>query len=110
MASVLSGYIRLTRGGNNNRLIRTFRVKGKYYRSLVATAVAMCRPITDALNAQNSAALHRLECCFCLTNEKNVVFLNCGHMCICATCLHANKFIKCPRCRAPNTGTLRVYY
>jgi len=39
------------------------------------------------------------ECIICLTNEKNVVFVPCGHFCCCSECYPKLSDI-CPLCRA----------
>ena len=39
------------------------------------------------------------ECCACMTNKTNVLFCNCGHICICERCLPLNRENKCPVCK-----------
>jgi len=47
-------------------------------------------------------------CVVCCDNEKNMVFLNCGHLATCPDC--CVKVETCPICRAPKTETMAVYY
>ena len=42
------------------------------------------------------------QCVICLDEEPNVIFCNCGHLCICKTCL-VRKLDKCPVCKKENT-------
>jgi len=47
-------------------------------------------------------------CNVCLTNPKEVILLNCGHVCVCADCvLKLNS--KCPVCRSHIVGTHPAY-
>jgi len=40
------------------------------------------------------------SCVVCLTNQREIVLLNCGHICLCAECLEALPVpLKCPVCR-----------
>jgi len=41
-------------------------------------------------------------CIVCLTNPREIVLLNCGHICLCAECLHElPEPLMCPFCRQP---------
>ena len=48
------------------------------------------------------------ECMVCLDKEPNVLFCNCGHLCVCEECrtLMSDKN-KCPSCKADNK-TIRI--
>ena len=43
------------------------------------------------------------ECVICLTNPPNVLFCNCGHMCLCSECERKKISNKCPMCKIGNT-------
>ena len=47
------------------------------------------------------------ECVICKENGPNILFCNCGHLCICNNCLEFKKLSKCPVCKTENT-ILRV--
>ena len=47
------------------------------------------------------------ECVICIENEPNILFCNCGHLCIGNNCLEFKKLSKCPVCKTENT-ILRV--
>ena len=49
----------------------------------------------------------RLLCKICLTNEMEVVFLNCSHLACCKAC--SKKCTNCPICRKFIRETLRIY-
>ena len=42
------------------------------------------------------------ECVICLEKEPNVLFCNCGHLCICEKCL-VHRYDNCPVCKKENT-------
>ena len=43
------------------------------------------------------------ECVICLTNQPNVLFCNCGHMCICEECDRVKSLETCPVCKTKST-------
>ena len=42
------------------------------------------------------------ECVICLTNPPNVLFCNCGHLCLCLECERKKLSNKCPICKTEN--------
>jgi len=54
-------------------------------------------------------------CCVCLSNESNIVLINCGHACLCEECsieLKQQVFsnnINCPICRT-NSSMIKIYF
>ena len=42
------------------------------------------------------------ECVICLTNPSNVLFCNCGHLCLCSECERKKLLNKCPICKTEN--------
>ena len=48
------------------------------------------------------------ECPICLDRERDTAFIPCGHR-ACATCAGQMSSSRCPVCREPFSGTLRVY-
>ena len=42
------------------------------------------------------------ECVICLTNPPNVLFCNCGHLCLCSECDKLKISNKCPICKTEN--------
>eukprot|EP00088_Acartia_fossae_P006451 TRINITY_DN12964_c0_g1_i3.p1 TRINITY_DN12964_c0_g1~~TRINITY_DN12964_c0_g1_i3.p1 ORF type:complete len:148 (+),score=24.52 TRINITY_DN12964_c0_g1_i3:40-483(+) len=52
------------------------------------------------------------RCVVCLTGEKEVIVLDCGHVCMCLNCGHEimrTRNPKCPICRAP-VDQLKKFY
>ena len=48
------------------------------------------------------------ECVICLTNPSNILFCNCGHLCVCEECSKTGESLeKCPICKTENTN-LRI--
>ena len=43
------------------------------------------------------------ECVICLENKNNVLFCNCGHICVCEKCIEIKRLTKCPVCKTKNT-------
>ena len=48
------------------------------------------------------------ECPICLDRERDTAFIPCGHR-ACAACAGQVSLSRCPVCREPFSGTLRVY-
>ena len=42
------------------------------------------------------------ECVICLTNPPNVLFCNCGHLCLCVECDEIKSLLVCPVCKTAN--------
>ena len=42
------------------------------------------------------------ECIICLTNQPNIIFCNCGHLCYCAKCYKIKTLSTCPICKTDN--------
>ena len=42
-------------------------------------------------------------CCICLSNPSNIIFTDCGHLCICDSCNEKLTELKCPICRTEIT-------
>ena len=40
------------------------------------------------------------KCVICLSNEPNILFSNCNHICICLECEEVNPLNSCPYCRS----------
>ena len=50
------------------------------------------------------------ECIVCLVNERNVVLLECGHICVCVDCAEILPIPrKCPMCRSRVTRVVSLY-
>ena len=43
------------------------------------------------------------ECTICLSSISNVLFCNCGHLCICEECDKTKSLKNCPICKTENT-------
>ena len=43
------------------------------------------------------------ECVICLTDPPNVLFCNCGHLCLCVECNKVKDLYTCPVCKTENT-------
>ena len=50
------------------------------------------------------------ECVICLFNLPNVLFCNCGHLCLCAKCDEVKGLVVCPVCKTENTIKRTIYY
>ena len=56
---------------------------------------------TPIINASHSFKSN--ECVICLTNPPNILFCNCGHLCLCSECERKKISNKCPMCKIGNT-------
>ena len=43
------------------------------------------------------------KCVICLSTNPNILFCNCGHLCLCKECNEIKKLKKCPVCETENT-------
>ena len=55
---------------------------------------------TQIINSSQSFKSN--ECVICLTNPPNVLFCNCGHLCLCSECDKLKISNKCPICKTEN--------
>ena len=51
-----------------------------------------------------------VECVICLTNPPNVLFCNCGHLCICIECDKVKSVTNCPICKTEDTIKRTIEY
>ena len=61
----------------------------------------------EAININEIKTYKINECVICLENKANVLFCNCGHICVCEKCTKIKRLTKCPVCKTGNT-TLRI--
>ena len=55
-------------------------------------------------NIKNNKRCKKEEiCCICLTTPSNILFTDCGHLCICENCDNKLSKAKCPLCRTKVT-------
>ena len=55
-------------------------------------------------NIKNNKKCKKEEiCCICLSSPSNILFTNCGHLCICENCDNKLSEAKCPLCRTKVT-------
>ena len=47
------------------------------------------------------------ECCICMDSRRSIVFLPCGHVCVCNTC--SKDLIQCPLCRVRIQQKIIIY-
>ena len=57
----------------------------------------------EARIINSSLSFKSNECVICLTNPPNVLFCNCGHLCLCSECERKKLSNKCPICKTENT-------
>ena len=77
---------------------------GTYFYHVARKYVSVVTP-TDETPPLNLESLRIFEvdsspdCCICMSEEKSIVFMPCGHYCTCAECAQSIND-KCPICRA----------
>ena len=49
------------------------------------------------------------ECVVCLDASRTIVFVPCGHMCICEKCSESHVFENCPVCRKESFFRMKVF-
>mmetsp|Transcript_3771 Transcript_3771/g.4182 ORF Transcript_3771/g.4182 Transcript_3771/m.4182 type:complete len:300 (-) Transcript_3771:28-927(-) len=65
-------------------------------------------PIVDAVQKTTDQSENN-ECKVCFDNPINSVIVDCGHSCLCMTCVESHEFKVCPVCRTPVTKIVKVY-
>ena len=64
------------------------------------------KPNKKIINAEKT--FKEDECVICLTNPSNILFCNCGHLCVCEECSKTGESLEnCPICKTKNTN-LRI--
>jgi len=61
----------------------------------------------DLLMEKEQQFIDQKLCCVCCEREKNVLILQCKHMCVCAMC--ASSLTKCPICRRKIESSIQIY-
>lgn len=51
----------------------------------------------------------RSNCVICLSNQRRIAFVPCGHLCICRNCSNNPDIIVCPICRNPESSRLEIF-
>jgi len=70
-------------------------------------AVSSARCQGGAPYLQNSVRGLAEACVVCLDRDGHFAFVPCGHRCVCEQC--HGRLSRCPLCRAPSTGALRIF-
>ena len=65
--------------------------------------VSHTKPIPEDTKVINLFKIFKSEeCIICLTNQPNVLFCNCGHLCYCNKCYKLKTLSTCPICKTGN--------
>ena len=65
--------------------------------------VSHTKPIPEDTKVINLFKIFKSEeCIICLTNQPNVLFCNCGHLCYCIKCYKLKTLSTCPICKTDN--------
>ena len=66
---------------------------------LTVVIIEILKVNEDVISMNGEKTFKQDECMICLNNEPNVMFCNCGHLCICSTCRKSlNDKNKCVSC------------
>ena len=85
-----------------------YRKRGQYYityQKPLRVEIFLRRIITydNSLRINETKTFKTDECVICLENKNNVLFCNCGHICVCKKCIEIERLTKCPVCKTKNT-------
>ena len=65
--------------------------------------VSHTEPIPEDIKIINIFKIFKSdECIICLTNQPNIIFCNCGHLCYCVKCYKIKTPSTCPICKTDN--------
>ena len=87
---------------------KPFRVEILFRRRRINNNIVHNYP-SNLKNKNNAITINEIktyktdECVICLENRNNVLFCNCGHICICEKCIEIKRLTKCPVCKTENT-------
>ena len=90
---LLTCYRNISLGQYN--LLRSFDIEGEPEQDSEEEYI-QARIINSSLSFKSN------ECVICLTNPPNVLFCNCGHLCLCSECERKKISNKCPICKTEN--------
>ena len=90
---LLTCYRNISLGQYN--LLRSFDIEGEPEQDSEEEYI-QARIINSSLSFKSN------ECVICLTNPPNVLFCNCGHLCLCSECERKKLSNKCPICKTEN--------
>ena len=97
--------------GHSMSFLAPFRIEITLDRSIVMAEheyLFRYRP-SDFVDEYDAIAINEIktyktdECVICLENKNNVLFCNCGHICVCEKCIDIKRLTKCPICKTKNT-------
>lgn len=54
---------------------------------------------TIKTTASNDNTISNFNCVICLSNPRELILFDCGHVCLCMDCLEKLSFPNCPVCR-----------
>ena len=91
---LLSCYRNISLGQYN--LLRSFDIEGEPEQD------SEQEPEEEERIINSSQSFKSDECVICLTNPPNVLFCNCGHLCLCSECEIKKLSNKCPICKTEN--------
>ena len=75
----------------------TRRIRELTYESIIEQHIENKK---ERINLEKSFKTN--ECVICLTNPPNVLFCNCGYLCICVECDETKGLDVCPVCKNKN--------
>ena len=93
---LLTCYRNISLGQYN--LLRSFDIEGEPEQDSEEEYIQ-----NEARIINSSQSFKSDECVICLTNPPNVLFCNCGHLCLCSECERKKISNKCPMCKIGNT-------
>ena len=91
---LLTCYRNISLGQYN--LLRSFDIEDEPEQEPEEPEYIQARIINSSLSFKSN------ECVICLTNPPNVLFCNCGHLCLCSECERKKLSNKCPICKTEN--------
>ena len=94
-------------GGNINNLLAQKSLAELI--SLEERAKSSLDRIIKARELASSNLEEERVCVICRENPKNVLLMNCRHLCVCSDCGHLAVLVHCPLCREIITERINVF-
>ena len=94
-----------------NKLIDKWQTRMNHNRMLFDFADLKERNEIESLEHMSilDSGLRDFSCVVCQEKERDVMFMNCNHICCCSKCASTLPSKKCPACRADIQRTVNVY-
>ena len=73
------------------------------------TTIYNTNPTFLYIRPVESISTERSSCVVCMSSERRIAFVSCGHLCICRDCSNNASITVCPICRNPDSMRVEIF-